>query len=222
MSAHTSHNFNSIAPVYDRLAAWVFGQSVKKAQLDTIPWISPGTTVLIMGGGTGWYLKELLAQKKLKKVVYIEASRKMLDLTGKKIAGILPRLTDTVVELRLGTEENIYAGEQFDIVVTHFFLDIFEPVRLKKIMCALNQVLSPQGLWLIADFRLPEQAAGPAYWWKKLLVNAMLLFFRIVSCITARELPGFPEIFAAFNRQAVYEKSFYSKLIVTSVYAGKK
>jgi ubiquinone/menaquinone biosynthesis C-methylase UbiE len=218
MLTKSLHSFNFIAPVYDQLAAWVFGQSIKQAQLDTLTWIPLNGSVLVIGGGTGWYLRALLEQHKIKKVVYIEASEKMLALTRKKIASLLPELTDMEIELRLGTEDTLHPTEQFDIVITHFFLDVFEPLQLNKIACQLKDVLRPEGLWLIADFRLPEQKIGIAYWWKKLLVKSMLFFFRVTSRITARQLPEFPELFAAMHMQLVNEHSYYNDLIVSSVY----
>ena len=218
MLTKSLHNFNFIAPVYDQLASWVFGQSIKQAQLDTLTWIPLNATVLIIGGGTGWYLKALLEQHKVKKVVYIEASEKMLALTRKKIASLLPELTTSEIEFRLGTEDTLYPAEQFDIVVTHFFLDVFEPVQLKKIAYQLKNVLYPSGLWLIADFRLAEQNIGIRYLWKKLLVKSMLLFFRITSRITARQLPDFAALFTAMNMKLVNEHSYYKGLIVSAVY----
>lgn len=222
MSKRALHNFEPVAAVYDNLAAWVFGASIKQAQLHTLLWISTGTTVLIIGGGTGWYLKELLLQKKVKKVVYIEPSQKMLDLTRQKIKDILPQLPDTTVELRLGTEDTILPDERFDVIVTHFFLDIFAPTRLEKISVLLSHALNVQGLWLIADFRLPEKKASIDYWWKKILIHTMLLFFKIISRITARELPDFPALFAAMGMNPVFEHSLYKGLIVSSVYSKGK
>lgn len=221
---HKKHlpNFDTIAFAYDTLVSWVFGSSIKRAQFDTLSWIPEGATVLIIGGGTGWYLKELLVQKKPRKVVYLEASQQMLNLTSKKIKSILPRIPDTIVELRLGAEENIYPGEHFDIIVTHFFLDVFDQVRLKKIVHTLNSVLAWEGLWLIADFRLPEPKAGIDYLWKIMLVKIMLLFFRVVSHITAQKLPEFPELFNKIKMHSVYDNFFYRGLIFSSVYVRKK
>jgi spermidine synthase len=223
MNTKPVHDFDSIAFLYDTLAALVFGKSIRHAQLATIGYIPDGATVLIMGGGTGWYLKELLAQKKLHKVVYLEASKQMMDLTRKKLAGFLSEPTgSTTLELRLGTEEAIEAGENFDIVITHFFLDIFAPICLQKVMERLNKALKEDGLWLIADFRLVNQQTGIYHWWKKALIKSMYLFFRVVSHISAKDLPQLESSFSCLDMQLITKRSFYAGLIFSAIYKKKK
>jgi tRNA (cmo5U34)-methyltransferase len=212
-----SHNFDSVALWYDTMAAWVFGKAIRQAQLETIAWIPDGSAVLIIGGGTGWYLKELLARKKLQKVVYLEASGRMLDLTQKKLKGLSPTLTATV-ELRHGTEQNLYKEELFDVIVTHFFLDIFAPTRLQQVTSSLKEVLNPHGLWLITDFRLSSNQTGFAYWWKKVLIASMYLFFRFFCRISAKELPDFGHVFSELGMQPVHKKYFFRGLIFSAVY----
>jgi spermidine synthase len=200
----------------------VFGKCIKQAQIDTISYIPHGAAVLIIGGGTGWYLQELLTRKKLQKVVYIEASRKMLNLTHKSIQKILPELSGTTVELRLGTEDKIYPHEHFDVVVTHFFLDMFSQHLLQKISQVLHRSLKQNGLWLIADFRISATETGLHQWWKKELVKSMYLFFRAVCHISAKTLPDFGCLFADLGLQLAYESTFYKGLIFSAVYGNKK
>lgn len=221
MSKESLHNFDKVASLYDTMASWVFGQSIRQAQLDTISYIPEGASILIMGGGTRWYLKELLIRKKLQQVVYIEASRKMLSLTRQTIADIS---TDsfTNVELRLGTEEDILPHEQFTVIVTHFFLDVFALDYLQQVITPLNQALSPTGLWILSDFRLPRQEMGIHYLWKKTIIKCMHIFFRLTCRISARELPDFNALFAQLGMKAVYEKSYYQALIFSSVYVRNK
>jgi ubiquinone/menaquinone biosynthesis C-methylase UbiE len=220
MSKHSSHNFDTIAFVYDSLASCIFGESIKQAQIDTIDFIPDHVNILIIGGGTGWYLKELLDRKKPKKLVYIEASQNMIYLTRKIIDGVF--LTDkSIVELRAGTEDTILPDEQFDIIITHFFLDIFAPYRLQRIIGKLNQALSPEGIWLIADFSLPQRETGRYYFWKKILVKSMYMFFRIVCRISAKALPDFNHVFSQLGMIEVYRKNFYYTLIHSCVYSRK-
>jgi ubiquinone/menaquinone biosynthesis C-methylase UbiE len=216
-----SHNFDSVALWYDTLAAWIFGKAIRQAQLETIAWIPDGSAVLIIGGGTGWLLQELLARKKLQKVVYLEASGRMLDLTRKKLKGLSPALTATV-ELRHGTEQRLNPAEPFDVIVTHFFLDIFAPARLQQVTASLKKVLNPHGLWLITDFRLSGTQTGLRYWWKKVLVRSMYLFFRIFCRISGKTLPDFEHVFTELGMQPAHKKYFYRGLIFSAVYTRNR
>ena len=47
--------WDRIARIYDRLARLVYGRQIVRAQVDLLEHISPGSRVLIVGGGTGWF-----------------------------------------------------------------------------------------------------------------------------------------------------------------------
>ncbi|MEZ4686196.1 MAG: hypothetical protein R3B47_09055 [Bacteroidia bacterium] len=52
-------SFNRLAPVYDFLASLVFGNRIRQAQRWLLDFIPEGSSILILGGGTGWILEEL-------------------------------------------------------------------------------------------------------------------------------------------------------------------
>jgi tRNA (cmo5U34)-methyltransferase len=206
-------NFDKIAPVYDQLARMVFGNALRKSQLCTLRFIPESATVLILGGGTGWFLKSLLQQKQVKKIVYVEASAAMLDLSRKKMA------TETYaaeIEYRLGTEQSIRAYEKFDVVITHFVFDLFPEQQVKMMIHILYHTLHQNGVWLCSDFVLARQHSGR--WWKKRLVSAMYIFFRWVSGVEARTLPDIAGLLASFSLHCESKVTFYHGLIQAMVY----
>ncbi|NJM24788.1 MAG: hypothetical protein HC859_03975 [Bacteroidia bacterium] len=77
------NGFDILAPHYDWMAALVYGSSIRKAQLCFAGHIPDGASVLILGGGTGWYLRALMKRRPTCKVHYVEASKKMIDWPGK-------------------------------------------------------------------------------------------------------------------------------------------
>jgi ubiquinone/menaquinone biosynthesis C-methylase UbiE len=206
-------NFDRIAPFYDLLARIIFGNTLRKSQLRTLAIIPENASVLILGGGSGWYLESLLQQKQVSKIVYVEASAVMLRLSRKKIASI-NHLAD--IEFRLGTEQSIRAGEQFDVVITHFVLDLFTEPQLKNIIDRLIHVLQPEGLWLCSDFELSLLQSGQ--WWKKRLIAVMYIFFRTVSKVETKVLPDIHGLLAGYPLRCQYEATFYKDLIAARVY----
>jgi ubiquinone/menaquinone biosynthesis C-methylase UbiE len=206
--------FDIIAPYYDLLARCVFGNSICKSQLATLEFIPKDAVILIMGGGTGWYLKELLLCSKAKRVVYIDSSEKMLALSKNKMASFPQEME--LVDFRLGTHTCIQPGERFDLIITHFFLDLFTDAQLNKLMQLLSTVLNKNCLWLCADFHLPDRGSGR--WWKKVLIHLTYAFFRLCCNIKASRLPEIYRYFKANDMHSIYESFFYSQLIVTQVY----
>jgi tRNA (cmo5U34)-methyltransferase len=207
------NNFNLIAPVYDSLAKLVFGKAIQKSQRWLLQFIPKEADVLIIGGGTGWILTELLAKTNCRSVLYLEASKKMLDLSKKRYTSQTKNLA-TKVEFRLGTEAVLLPTEKFDVVFTGFLLDLFQPKPLHELMTRLNEALKPSGLWLLADFQ-PQNAT---LFWQKSLLKTMVLFFRFVANLQAIQLPDLQQAFGQFPLQMIRQEYFYHKLIGSVVY----
>lgn len=178
--ASPATNFDQIAPVYDALASVVFGRSLERAQAVFLDRIPAGTSVLIVGGGTGWLLERLLATGQLSRIVYLEASARMLARATRRV---LNRQRLGTVEFRLGDETALLPNEQFDVVITPFVLDLFTEQTLRtRLLPRLRMVLKPGGQWLVTDF---VPAIG---WGRKTLVRAMIWFFRLTANIETRHL----------------------------------
>jgi hypothetical protein len=75
---------------------------------------------------------------------------------------------------------------EFDLIVTHFFLDCFRPDQLDLLLPKLSEAAAPDACWLLADFQ--EPAAGPAKWRARAILEAMYLFFRWAAALPASQL----------------------------------
>lgn len=204
-ASSASPDFNFIAPVYDRLAKAVFGKAQVRAQghyLNQIPAVS---SVLVIGGGSGEILVQLMQSCVPAKVLYLEASSVMLQ-KAKHRMNFLPHLFP--VEFRLGTENDLLPHEKFDVVLTPFVLDLFDNSSLTLLMQKLDAALAADGLWLNTDFHLSSGRLQQA--WQKSLLWAMYQFFGAMSQVQARQLPDFDSFF----RQAGYstlDSAFFCK-----------
>jgi ubiquinone/menaquinone biosynthesis C-methylase UbiE len=81
------NSFDRIAPVYDRLADIVFGTAILDAQRTHLHALNDAREILILGGGTGRLLRDLLGQNAKSRVTYVEASQRMIELALKGRAG---------------------------------------------------------------------------------------------------------------------------------------
>lgn len=207
------NNFNSIARLYDVLCYMVFRNVLKKSQLHFIHQIPHEAHVLIVGGGTGWYLLELLKIIPCKKIVYVEASSEMISLSKKKIAGLSHY---TPIEFIEGSIESIYLQEPFDVIVTNYVLDIFREEKLSAIMEKLYYSLKKDGLWMVTDFKITNNRYHKH--WQKLLVKMMYRFFRSVSQIENDRLLSFSDFFKKLKVKNVHSKDFFSGMIESTVY----
>lgn len=179
--------FDRVAAFYDPLARLVFGRSLLRAQQLALAGLPAGAPrVLIIGGGSGGVLREVLQRRPAAQISYVEASPAMLRRAEQTLQQHYPGQLQQV-EFRLGTEDSLQPPEAFDVIVTFFFLDLFPAARLRHIVSRLAAVRQPKAPWLLADFAPPRTA------WQKLLLAAMYRFFGITAGVQGRELPPIRE-----------------------------
>ena len=185
MNDNKRTDFDWVAPVYDALAHAVFGRGLQQAQTvflqnNTDESIPAGASVLLVGGGTGWLLDHILRHCQPKRVVYLELSAQMVARASRRM---IRQAMPGAVEFRVDDVANLNADERFDVIMTPFFLDLFTEQTLRqRVLPALQQALKPGGRWLVTDFVNPQSG------WQKLLLRAMIIFFRLTAGIETRTL----------------------------------
>jgi ubiquinone/menaquinone biosynthesis C-methylase UbiE len=197
--------YDDIAPFYDRLARLVFGKSIVESQITHIDEIPANSKVLILGGGTGWLLEEMLKRGSHCQYWYLEASEEMIRRTRKRV-GEIPHVT--YIHGRLNS---IPEGIAFDVVVANFFFDQFISKDVTKILLGLKSTLTKGGLVLIAEFQDKK-------WWHKGLLFIMYRFFTSIRAVVIRSLPEWKVSFHETGFEIVQEKDFFGHFILSAVY----
>jgi tRNA (cmo5U34)-methyltransferase len=175
MAVKRRSGFDWLAPVYDQLVSLVFGKSMRKAQIHFLDHIQPNTKVLIVGGGTGWLLEEISKRNITCEIWYVELSDKMMELSK-------ARMVNNNIHFIRGTEEDIPAGIQYDVVITNFYLDLFPNARLPEVILRLDHITHSSTHWIVTDFEKQK-------WWHTVMLKIMYVFFRLTCNIEASRLP---------------------------------
>ena len=197
-------NFDSVAPFYDALAGVVFGGKLRAAQTWAVQHGLPtgAQRILFIGGGTGAVLPAVLARAPDAKVVYLEVSAAMLARARAHLTRTVPPANRARVEFRLGTEAAIGANEEFDAVLTFFFLDLFGDAELPTILARLTAATAPAATWLVADFAPPRNA------WQRGLLAVMYRFFGFTTGMQNQKLPDWPAALRTAGWRPVAERVF--------------
>lgn len=198
-----SNDFDKIASVYDALARLVFGRSIVDAQKHFLHCIPRNARVLIVGGGTGWIIRELLAQHPDARIWFVDASEKMIASARKKT-------TRPDILFIKGTEHDI-PEETFDIVITNFYLDLFPTDKLEAIGRRIRHALKPRGIWMIADF-LDDKP------WMRWMLKLMFVFFRVTTNIESRGLPDWNKAMNDLGGKKKDGKYFYYGFIEAALF----
>ncbi|UOQ76320.1 class I SAM-dependent methyltransferase [Hymenobacter sp. 5516J-16] len=213
MPRPTDSGFDVVASFYDPLARLVYGRALQRAQEAALDagLTSGRPRVLIIGGGTGWVLGQVLKRQPKARVVYVEASGRMLARSEAWARRHLPQHLGQI-EFRLGTEACLPPTACFEAVVTFFFLDLFTPVRLRSITARVGAVLVPGGRWLLADF------ARPRSWWQHTLLKLMYWFFGFTTGISARHRPPIEDELAQLGLSPQLAGQFFGGMVEASVW----
>lgn len=202
------NRFNWLARYYDQLATAVFGKSLYQAQIYYIRQIPRDANVLILGGGTGKILGELLRINSAGRICYIEASSTMIKLAKRNTS----EGNRQQVLFIHGTEDSIPSEIKFDIIITHFFLDLFSQHSLDALIEKVNSSLAPGALWLACDF------INYGKWWQKSTLQAMYLFFRFCCGIESSKLPPWEFQLRQSGLHLIRSKFFVSNFVKTTMF----
>jgi ubiquinone/menaquinone biosynthesis C-methylase UbiE len=175
-------SFDAVAPWYRTLETIAFGNALQRARIACLGEISSPRRALIVGEGNGRFLRELLTRHAAIQVDCIDASERMLGLAQQWIG----HETSRVNFLRRDISSWTPTGGQYDLIVTHFFLDCFSEDRLREVVAKLSRAATANAAWLLADFRVPAQAFARLH--ARAWLATMYSFFRAVARIDARKL----------------------------------
>ncbi|WP_029204172.1 class I SAM-dependent methyltransferase [Pedobacter agri] len=111
------NNYDKIANYYDSLSRLVFGKSQVNAQINQLKSITKNSSILIVGGGTGWILEEIGKRHPSGlKITYVEISAKMLVLSKDRDYG-----ANSVLFIHSSIED-FNLEDHFNIILTPFFV----------------------------------------------------------------------------------------------------
>jgi ubiquinone/menaquinone biosynthesis C-methylase UbiE len=186
-------SFDALAPHYRWMEFLCAGGLLQSCRTHYLSQIRHSRDILVCGEGNGRFLCRLLEENLVGAVTCVDASSRMLAQSQARLRK--KRLSERRVQF---VHADILSWnvppEEFDSVVTHFFLDCFTPAQLEVIIGRLARVLKPSGQWLLSDFRLAD--TGFARQRSRVILRLMYLFFRAATRLPARNLTN-PDSFLA-------------------------
>jgi SAM-dependent methyltransferase len=178
-------SFDSLAPHYAWMEFFLAGEKLQRCRTAFLSEARTAQNVLILGEGNGRFLVECRRSLASARITCVDASAPMLNLAQKRVERL---------GLNQGKLEFVQADAlswtppeaQFDLIVTHFFLDCFCAPQLASLIEKLSQAATLRATWLLADFQIP--AAGFRRHRAKVIHFLMYSFFRLAARLPARSL----------------------------------
>ncbi len=206
--------FNFLSHFYDLLLFISSGRTVIHSQVSLIKELPHCSKALLIGEGTGNFLKYLAASGKVDYIVYVDISEGMCQQAQKKLKTIN---YTSKIEFRIGSFQQLQPSETFDLISTNYFMDVFTSKQLDEYIPLLLTHLKPSGLWYCTDFYNPAKLRLKDYLFKPFLF-ILYLFFRVVCNLPAKKLVPYFEKLAQNGLQETSSEYFFLKFIKSAIH----
>lgn len=204
-------NFDFIAPFYDRLVKIIFGRRLYDAQVALFKYVPKNASVLIIGGGTGTFLNQFIAEAAPAHIDYLEASQKMLEIACNS------HQTYQNIRFIYGNENSeVVPGSGYDIVLIPFVFDLYTEHDLNLMVIKLKSKLKPDAVWLVTDFYADTNSARL----HQALLKVMYWFFKFISGVKAMKLPDYMLILKQNHLYVVREQRFIRGFVRSYLYSS--
>jgi ubiquinone/menaquinone biosynthesis C-methylase UbiE len=164
-------NCDRIARCYRWLEYAGFGRALERRREAFLLHVSAARRVLVLGDGDGRALTALLAAAPQAQIDYIDLSARMLELARQRAGSV------RVTYRNHDALTTPLPAAEYDLIVTHFFLDCFDEEGQHRLVTRVLSAATPQARWLVSEFRKPG-----------LLVRALYLFFRAATGLKTQRL----------------------------------
>ena len=195
----------------DPIARWYrwfeyigFGGELERRRNEFLSDVAGARRILVLGEGDGRFLVKLVEQNQGASIDYVDLSSRMLALARSRAGDSVTYHHADARTFRLPTAE-------YDLIVTHFFLDCFNETDAASLINRLADSTSDNTRWLISEFRQP--ARGWRAMWARAWLTTLYFFFRITTGLETSTLVNHhPLLERAGFRQILHQSSHFNLL----------
>jgi ubiquinone/menaquinone biosynthesis C-methylase UbiE len=179
-------SFDRLAPHYRWMECVLAGNKLQRCRTAFLSRVKEARNVLILGEGNGRFLVEARRVLASANITCVDASVRMLQLAQGRLSAL--SLSPAAVSFVHADALNwIPPKQSYDVVVSHFFLDCFQPAQLAQLLATISHAAMPEAIWLLADFQIPRRWCV-CRWRAQLIHGIMYAFFRVFTNLPARRL----------------------------------
>tara|TARA_B100001093_G_scaffold500237_1_gene550475 strand:+ start:2224 stop:2865 length:642 start_codon:yes stop_codon:yes gene_type:complete len=171
--------FDIVAKYYNTLEILAFGKILYGTRLCFLTRSSNPINILLVGEGTGCFLKCLANCNPKSSITVIDSSKRMIKVIHEC------NYTTKVEDITILHQDyfNYSPIIKYDLIYTNFFLDCFKSADVLKIVGNIKSMLNETGEWNDVDFTKPNVSNLLNYTYNKLILNVLYKSFRLICKI---------------------------------------
>ena len=189
---------------------FVFGNTMKASKLNLLSEIRDGDRVLILGGGTGWFLQKIVELNNVK-VDFVEKSKQMIAIAKQRSIPDVTFINEDFTKSDL--------KDEYDIIISCYFFDLFQGKQLKEVIDKVIQLLSHDGRLLYADFSSGQKGIKNVF--HQIFLFSMIGFFKVTTQLRINKLSDLVKEIENKGFRIVKRNKYYFNIIESNVFEYK-
>ncbi|HTW48100.1 MAG TPA: methyltransferase domain-containing protein [Acidobacteriaceae bacterium] len=207
--------FDRVARIYRAMEYLSFGPLLERCRFSHLPHLRAARRALVLGDGDGRFTARLLAEHRGIRADAVDLSPAMLHLLRRRVAGggAARRLTTTCADAR----SFLPSASDYDLVVTHFFLDCLTPEETAQLIARVLPCLAPGAVWLVSEFAVPNRGRVRR-WLAQTLIASLYAAFRVLTGLTVRRIPPWRDLLAQAGFAPAASHAWLGGLLVSELW----
>ena len=205
--------FNRLSRNYQLLSSITFGSTILKSQFHYLSSVPTPTSILVIGGGTGELLVELMEQYPNSQIDWCDYSIEMINKAKGKLSSNNSHQVNFINEDILNFE-NL---KQYELICSMFVLDCFIEDDLEILIKRLKIFSNKATYIIITDFNIPQKLIPKII--AKLVVSFLYLVFNRFYHLRNQTLMDYEKEFKKYGFKSLESKSFINGIIKSTIYS---
>ncbi len=207
-------NFDSLARVY-RWMEWLsFGSSLWRCRCAFLGDLMLSRRALILGDGDGRFAARLLNENPSVLADVVDASSAMLSQLVRRCGSNAARVQPNLADARAF----IPSSRNYDLIVTHFFLDCLTSSEVASLAARLRAHVRPGAAWLVSEFAIPQSWFGRVV--ARPVVAILYRAFGILTGLKVRRLPDHRDALAQAGFTLRKDRRWLCGLLVSELWTA--
>jgi ubiquinone/menaquinone biosynthesis C-methylase UbiE len=198
-------NADPIARWYRWLEYVGFGRALERRRCAFLGYVRDAQRILVLGEGDGRFLVKLVEQNRGASIDYVDLSRRMLEIARERAGDRVNYLHGNALTMPLPQNE-------YDLIVTHFFLDCFEEAELERLIDRIACAAQRNARWLISEFR---NSSG----WSRAIIRMLYFFFGVTTGLKTSRLTDHRPMLEQRGFRLVCEQKARAGLLISELWS---
>jgi ubiquinone/menaquinone biosynthesis C-methylase UbiE len=204
--------FGRLAHVYRWMEGLSFGPYLWRCRCAFLEEMTEAQEALVLGDGDGRFTAALLRRNRVVRVTAMDLSEAMLRSLRRKADADQVRVRTEACDVR----EWSPAEAEYDLVVTHFFLDCLTTEDVCRLAERLKPNLRPGARWVVSEFAVPEGWFGR--WVARPVVGLLYRAFGVLTGLEVRRLPEWEAELRGAGFRQVGEQRLLHGLLTSQIW----